>query len=166
MLQKISSRQFGVPRWVPRFFGMLVLACLSMVVRAETPREVSVPGSDFRAAQEALVEAIESEGLVVSQILPFRDMLSRTAQAGQISPFAEAVVVEFCSARIAWQMVREAPENIAFCPLTVALYTYPGDSAIHLAYRQPGGATPAHREADALLNRIVTRAASLARLRW
>jgi hypothetical protein len=59
-----------------------------------------VAGSDYRAAREALIESIESEGLVVGTVLPFGEMLVRTAPDGAGSPFAAAEIVQFAAA--AW----------------------------------------------------------------
>jgi hypothetical protein len=55
-------------------------------------------------------------------------------------------VLHFCSARIAWQLARENPLNIAQCPLSMAIYTLPGEPAtVHLAWRSPVGDSPGAR---------------------
>lgn len=161
-----SSHLFGAPSRALLFFAALALMLATCLVRADEVVVQTVNGSDFRAAHEALVEAIESEGLVVGAILPFRDMLARTGGESRPIPFAEAEVVQFCSSAIAWEMVTEAPAQLALCPLSIALYTRPGDPAVTYAYRRPGGQTSARREAERLLHRLVAKAAELARLRW
>ena len=161
-----SWHLFGAPIWAPRFFVALGLAFALTSAKADEIVVRAVAGSDFRAAHEALVEAIESEGLVVGALLPFRDMLSRTAGTSRQAPFAEAEIVQFCSSIVAWKMVEEAPEQLAFCPLSVALYEMPGEDGVRLSYRRTGSETPARRQAEALVQRIVDKAAGLARLRW
>lgn len=41
-------------------------------------------GADFASAREALVEAIEAEGLVVGAVLPINEMLARTAGTAEL----------------------------------------------------------------------------------
>lgn len=92
-------------------------------------------------------------------------MLARTSsEAGRETlPFGAAVIAQFCSAGLAWQMVSEAPEQLAWCPLSIALYILAGDPGrVRLAYRSPGRATPARIRADELLHRLVERSAELA----
>jgi uncharacterized protein (DUF302 family) len=128
-----------------------------------------VEAGDFRSTHEALVEAVEAEGLVVGAVIPFGRMLDQTAGAREAaaSPYVEAEIVQFCSAGIAWQMVTEDPAQIAFCPLSVAIYVTAAEpDRVTMVYRATGGATAARAKADALLFRLVERAAELARLRW
>ena len=89
LLRRMSpSPLSGVPSGMRRWLGYLsLLAGLSAgpagaaddVVRRE------VAGSDYRAAHEALIESVENEGLVVGSVLPFGEMLVRTAPAGRDS---------------------------------------------------------------------------------
>ena len=128
-----------------------------------------VVGSDFRSAHDALVEAIESEGLVVSAVIPFNDMLTRTADdlARASSPLVNAEIVQFCSSVLAWQLLEEEASQIALCPLSIAIYVRRTDpDKVTLAYRLPGNATPGRIRAEKLLTRVVRRSAELARLRW
>ena len=132
---------------------------------------VSIPvvGSDFASAREALIEAIEAEGLVVSAIIPFNDMLARTA--GDLektsSPFAQAAIIQFCSSILAWQLLEEEASQIALCPLSIAIYVRRAEPGqVTLTYRSPGNTTPGRVKAEKLLIRLVRRSAELARLRW
>lgn len=151
---------------------LLVVAMLSLIpgiFAAEDVARTVVVGSDFRSAHDALVEAIESEGLVVSAVIPFNDMLARTADdlARASSPLANAEIVQFCSSVLAWQLLEEEASQIALCPLSIAIYVRRTDpDKVTLAYRLPGNATPGRVRAEKLLNRVVHRSAELARLRW
>jgi len=159
---------FGAPCGVPRFFLVLLwLLCLSIPSIAGDAIVVRLAGTDFGAAHDGLVEAIESEGLVVGSVLPFRAMLARTAVGEGTIPYGEAEIVQFCSAVLAAELVREAPAQLTLCPLSIALYNLVDDpSAIRMAYRSPGHSTAGRLHAETLLQRIVQRAAELARLRW
>ena len=129
----------------------------------------SVPGGNFQAVRDALIESIEEEGLVVSAVIPFNDMLQRTAAASGpsaplTSPFLRAEIVQFCSSRIAWQLLTEDRAQIALCPLSVSLQQRrdaPGE--VRLAWRSVGRSSPGRVAADALVERLVRRAEALAR---
>jgi uncharacterized protein (DUF302 family) len=164
-----SLHLFGAPSGAPPFLWRLCLLAGLLAGPAAAADDVvlrAVAGSDYRAAREALIESIESEGLVVGTPLPFGEMLVRTAPDGAGSPFVAAEIVQFCSSGLAREMVGEAPEQLALCPLSVALYVLPGEAGkVFLAYRSPGAATPARVRAAELLQRVVDRAAGLAPLR-
>ena len=126
-----------------------------------------ISASDFRAAHDGLIEAIESEGLVVGSILPFREMLVRTAVGDGDVPYADAEIIQFCSGQLAAELVLESPAQLTLCPLSIAVYTLPQDrSIVWMAYRSPGAGTSGRQRAELLLQRVVQRAAELARLRW
>lgn len=152
-----------------RLLVMLFFGIVSATYAAEDVTKTVVVGSDFQSAREALVEAIEAEGLVVSAIIPFNDMLARTA--GDLekisSPFTEAAIVQFCSSVLAWQLLEEEASQIALCPLSVAVYVRRAEPGqVTLAYRSPGNTTAGRIKAEKLLIRLVNRSAELARLRW
>ena len=167
---------FQAPPGVPFFLRiarglLLALAVFFAPVVPAAPDvfTVNLAGSDFQSAREALVEAIEAEGLVVSAIIPFNDMLARTA--GDLektsSPFADAAIVQFCSSVLAWQLLEEEASQMALCPLSLVIYVRRAESGIvTLAYRLPGTITPGRIKAEKLLRRLVDRSAELARLRW
>ncbi len=166
--QMCSLRLLGAPCGAPHFFLVfLCLLCFSAICPAQDAVVVRLSKADFRAAHDGLIEAIESEGLVVGSVLPFRDMLARTAVGAETIPYGEAEIVQFCSGALAAELVREAPEQLTLCPMSIALYTLAGEpSEIRLAYRSPGSSTAGRQRAGSLLQRIVQRAAELARLTW
>lgn len=160
---------FGAPFFfrllvfVSAFFGGLANGYAEELI-VRTPLQ-----GDFAAAHEALVEAIEAEGLVVGTVLPFNQMLERTANAldKSASPFANAEVVQFCSSVLAWELVAEDPAQMALCPLSVALYVEAGEpTSVNMAYRSPGRESPGKAKADDLLRSLSQRVINLTRLRW
>lgn len=134
----------------------LLLSCLAPAL-ADEIRQLSIEPGRYADAREALVDAIEGEGLIPSPPSRFGDMLARTGQAlDQPAPiYADAEVLHFCSARIAWQLARENPLNIAQCPLAMAIFTLPGEPGrVRLAWRRAVGSSPGATAANALLERI------------
>lgn len=167
-----SSHLFRAPSGVSCFFSLLLIAFLLARIDCAHAADgiVSrvVDAGDFRSTHEALVEVVEAEGLVVGAVMPFGRMLDRTAGTleAAMNPYIEAEIVQFCSAGLAWQMVLEDPGQIAFCPLSVAIYvTVAEPGRVTMAYRSTGSATPARAKAEALLFRLFERAGELARLR-
>lgn len=160
-----SLHLFKAPFGVP--FFLLLIVC-GMAFADDAIVRQSVEGGDFRSVHEALVEVIEAEGMVVGAVLPFGQMLARTAEGlGASSPFREAEIVQFCSAGLARQMVLEDVGQITFCPLSIAIYTSAENPAeVVMAYRSTGRSTPARQKAGELLAYLVARAKVLARLRW
>jgi len=143
---------------------VLAVALLANLAPAQADdiRQIAIAPGRYADAREALVDAIEGEGLIPAPPSRFGDMLARTGPAlDQPAPiYAEAEVLHFCSARIAWQLARENPLNIAQCPLAMAIFTLPGEpSTVHLAWRRPVGDSPGNRAADQLLERIARHTA-------
>ncbi len=120
--------------------------------------------ADFAVARESVVEAIEGAGLVVTATIPFNQMLARTAaDLGKPgSPYANAEIIQFCSACLAWQLVEEDAGQLALCPLSIAVYSLAGESGARLSWRSPGRETPGRARADDLLRDLVARARRLA----
>jgi uncharacterized protein (DUF302 family) len=114
----------------------------------------------FEDVVENIKMAIIERGLLVSGTLHVSDMLNRTAQdLGFAEVFTKAESVEFCSALISHKMARAAPENIAICPFTIAVYVKHADpEQVHVAYRPPhlaGSAKEATDEIISLLEGII-----------
>ena len=166
--------RIGAPVVVLRRASVFLLGCALALLPACGPASAaddigssSVTGGSFQAVRDALIESIEEEGLVVSAVIPFNDMLQRTAAASAsnaASPFVRAEIVQFCSSRIAWQLLAEDRAQIALCPLSISIQqTRDAPAQVRLAWRLTGGSTPGRVAADALLERLVRRAEALAR---
>lgn len=145
-----------LPALLSALLAPLLLA-LGPPAGAEGLQHLQIQPARYDDAREALVDAIETEGLVPAPPSQFGDMLARTGAAlEQPEPvYGQAEVLHFCSARIAWQLALENPANIAQCPLSMAIYTLAGRSGtVHLAWRQAAGDSPGALAANALLERI------------
>lgn len=138
--------------------SLILAAAVAVPAQAVDALEKRIlPPADFATVHEVLVESIEAEGLVVAAVIPFNRMLQRTAttlgKSG--SPFAEAEIVQFCSSVLAWQMLEEDPAQIAFCPLSLAIYEKVGQPGrAMLVFRVPGPSTAGHRAAARLLYKL------------
>ena len=162
-----SSHLFRAPLGVPDFLLFAHLCICPPALAGEEVIQLRVDGGDFRSAREALVEVIEAEGLVVGQILPFGAMLERTGGGETGGIYSQAEIIQFCSASLARRMALEDPGQIVFCPLSIAVYEKAAEAQeVFIAYRAVGDGSPARGQADALLARLVARAAQLGKLRW
>lgn len=170
MPERLSSRlalaPFGAPFFLWFRVGLLLVASgwLATVHAGDISTRL-IRGSDLQTTREALIESIEAEGLVVSNIIAFNDMLARTGRdLGQRqSPFAAVEIVQFCSSVIAWQLIGESPAQVALCPLAITLqvrHAQPG--GVWLSWREPAPTTPGRRQASELLRRLAARTADLA----
>ncbi|WP_079436715.1 hypothetical protein [Zoogloea sp. LCSB751] len=148
---------------MPRFLPVIALLLTGIgASHADTIRHQAITPGHYADAREALVDAIETEGLVPAPSSRFGDMLARTGPAmEQTAPvYRDAEVLHFCSARIAWTLARENPLNVAQCPLSMAIYTLPAEAdTVHLAWREAHGDSPGSRAANALLERIAQQTA-------
>ncbi len=117
--------------------------------------------NDYATARIAVVDAIIDEGLRVASVSNFGEMLARTDADLHhgATPYQHAEVFAFCSIQVAAQLVREAPKNIAYCPLTIGIYQRDATKAeaIELVFRPPGGTSAGAQAGLALLNRIAAR---------
>ncbi|HJW25965.1 MAG TPA: DUF302 domain-containing protein [Rhodocyclaceae bacterium] len=108
-------------------------------------------GADYEEVRQALVEAIENEGLVPGAVSHFGDMLHRSDatlhHGGDI--YARAEIFSFCSIAVAAKLVQENPDRIVDCPLTIALYRLKGSQAVTLVFRP--------REESAAANDLMRR---------
>ncbi|MEZ5628885.1 MAG: DUF302 domain-containing protein [Rhodocyclaceae bacterium] len=147
------------PFALPALLGLTLV--LAPPTRADDIAHQRLNTTDYAIARIALNDAIIDEGLRVSSVSDFGQMLARTDADLHhgTTPYRQAEVFAFCSVLVASQLVREAPERIAYCPLTVGLYQLdtPDDERIHLVFRPPGGHSPGANAGRALLERIGRR---------
>jgi uncharacterized protein (DUF302 family) len=145
---------------------LFVLYFITLPAIADGPADSASAVKVFKSEEpfEDVVEnikmAIVERGLLVSATLHVSDMLNRTApDLGYSEVFAKAESVEFCSAVISHEMARAAPENIAICPFTIAVYVKHADQQqVYIAYRPPqlnGNAKQAKDQIIDLLEGII-----------
>ena len=116
------------------------------------------PQHDYASVRSAVLEAIESEGLVPSPPLDFAEMLARTAPAiGQPPPLQRGEILQFCSAKLAFALLAEDPAQLALCPLAFNLGQAAGQTQPFLSWRLPAPTTPGRQQLRALYQRLLAR---------
>lgn len=149
----------GVLR-APFFCWLFACSCLAWGDSGGI-RSFMLPVADYALAREALVDAIEAEGLVISHTSNFAAMLNRTAKdlGQETKVYREAESFHFCSSRAAWMLALESLHSAATCPMGVSIYQANGSpGSIYFAYRPWPGHTPAQVFGNDLLARIVGNA--------
>lgn len=141
--------------------SLILALSLSPIARADDIVHQRLNTKDYATARIAVTDAIIDEGLRVASVSNFGDMLARTDADLHhgATPYRHAEVFAFCSIQVAAQLVREVPERIAYCPLTVGLYQLDSDedARVHLVFRPPGGDSPGADAGRDLLARIGQR---------
>lgn len=121
----------------------------------------------FGDVKERLTFAIENRGLVVNYTARVGAMLERTGgDIGSSRPiYANAEVIEFCSAALSRATMEADPHNIAYCPYAIAVYVLAREpQRVYVTFRKlgKGSGTEASRKAldrvDRLLAEIVREA--------
>lgn len=121
---------------------------------------------EFTDVRERVVSALENRGLVINYTAKVGDMLDRTGRdlGRSRKIYANAEVLEFCSASLSRDTMEADPRNIVFCPYAIAVYTLPqAPDTVYLSYRVPsaqgsGQSIRALRAVEKLLADIVAEA--------
>lgn len=145
----------------------MLIVFMAGVARAATPgvKIHSVKGQ-YDEVKERVMFAIENRGIVLNYTARVGNMLERTGKdlGRQQQIYAQAEVLEFCSAALSRDTMEADPHNIVSCPYTIAIYTLPLEPGkVYLSYRRPtaAGMRPSARTLAAvekLLEDIVSEA--------
>jgi len=95
----------------------------------------------FADVKERVVMAIENRGLVLNYTARVSDMLDRTGKdiGSERRVYANAEVLEFCSAQLSRATMEADPRNIVYCPYAIAVYQLPKEpDRVYVSYRKPG----------------------------
>lgn len=123
-----------------RFLAAVLGAAFTLAVQADEWMVRHRIKGNFEDTRDAVVAAIESRGLVINYISHIGDMLERTGRdlGATKKIYANAEIIEFCSARLSRQMMEMDPHNIVLCPFAISVYALPGEAdAAWVAYRKP-----------------------------
>ena len=140
-------------------FGNAAYAASADVVVRSTKGE-------FKEVKERVLHAIEGRGLVLNYTARIGAMLERTGKdiGAARRVYADAELLEFCSAKVSRDTMEADPRNIVFCPYGIAVYALPKEPGkVYLAYRRQGAPGPERsvkslRAVDKLLADIVGEA--------
>ena len=146
-------------------FTLLLLTGQSYAVEPITPASapIVIYQSDeaYDDLKDALVSAIEGQGIKITSTLHIGGMLERTAADTGLTDkiYAKAESLEFCSIPLSYKMSQAHPANMATCPLTLSIYQKAGDeTSTYIAFRRPrmlGDAAAAEQALMAFLDDIV-----------
>lgn len=113
--------------------------------------------NDFASVKEDIIIAIQGQGLVIAHHSDVSTMLNRTATnlaqdmfsiANSLMPiniintqkpvqttYQHGMVIEFCSADLSAQTTAADPNNILFCPFSVAIFQLSNEpNQVHVSY--------------------------------
>ena len=159
----MSFVNFASLRWL--FIVGVFVTLPATAASGDDVHSLAVDDANVADVREAVIEAIESAGLVVSATIPFNRMLERTGKALEYRsiPYIDAETVKFCSARLAWQLVMEEPGQLALCPMSISIYATTAEpKLVRLAYRSLGEGTLGRQRGNQLLRELLERAVVLA----
>jgi len=145
-----------------RFIALLLCVSALPAQADETTHKLRIPDADYTIALESLEIAIGNQGLNIAARHEAASVLARTAKdlGHPADLFLNGQIIAFCSIRLGAMMAAEDPHNIVYCPMTVAVYQIPADpKAVYLAWHQLPGDTPAIREVNTLIKKIVDETA-------
>lgn len=143
-----------------RLLTVLLGLSIAISAAADDGAKVVTAKGKFADVRDDLVVAIEQRGFVVNFVAHVGDMLERTGRdLGKTNKIYEhAEVIEFCSATASRAMMEADPQNLVFCPYTIAIYTLPGKpGVVYLAHRQYPQ-TAALKPVDKLISGIIADA--------
>ena len=139
----------------PWIVVLAVAACAALYGTAQAASAdvvVRPTKGEFKEVKERVLHAIENRGLVLNYTARIGAMLERTGKdiAAARQVYAEAEMLEFCSAKVSRDTMEADPRNIVFCPYGIAVYALPKEPGkVYLAYRRQGG-SGAERSAKSL----------------
>lgn len=95
---------------------------------------------EFNYVRDAVKQAINDRGMVITAVSHISNMLQRTAKDIGASKkiYVKAEALLFCSASLSRNMMESDPHNAVFCPYNITIYELadkPG--TIYVAYRRP-----------------------------
>ena len=142
--------------------ALVIAACAGLYGTAQAASADVVVRStkgEFKEVKERVLHAIEGRGLVLNYTARIGAMLERTGKdigaARQV--YADAELLEFCSAKVSRDTMESDPRNIVFCPYGIAVYALPKEPGkVYLAYRRQGGSgAERSRKALAAVDRLL-----------
>ncbi len=116
--------------------------------------------SEFDDVKDSLVDAIESQGMVISYVSHAEVMLARTASTiGGKVVYSDAEVLLFCKANLAHRLVEANPHNLVLCPYAMSVYALAEEpSQVFVGIRAPQTKVPEYQAVHELLVGVIAEA--------
>jgi len=156
----------GYPLFVLVFFSLLSSTVLAEESTGEF-KPVKTGGawvysvaSEFDDVKDSLMDAIESEGMVISYVSHAEVMLARTASTlGARAIYSDAEVLLFCKANLAHRLVEANPHNLVLCPYAISVYVLAEEPArVYVGIRAPQANVDEYKAVHALLEGVIAEA--------
>jgi uncharacterized protein (DUF302 family) len=128
-------------RWIVTLVMAVALAFGSAANAASADAVIRSTKGEFKEVKERVLHAIENRGLVLNYTARIGAMLERTGKdiGAPRTIYADAELLEFCSAKVSRDTMEADPRNIVFCPYGIAIYSLPKEPGrVYLAYRRAG----------------------------
>ncbi len=113
----------------------------------------------FENVRQDLSDAILKRGLVIDYTAQIGAMLDRTAKDVGATKriYADAQALQFCPAALSRRVMEADPEDIAFCPYALVVYTLANDAkTTYVGYQLlPRGGSRPTRAAVRAVNRLL-----------
>lgn len=148
-------------RWISFFVAACVTVGLAFSAEARSRvHAVIVPVKDsFENVKQDVADAIAKRGLVVDYTAQIGAMLDRTAKDVGATKriFGDAQALQFCSSTLSRRVMEADPEDVAFCPYVVVVYTLANESGVtYVGYRPlPRGGSRQTRVAVRAVNKLM-----------
>ena len=144
----------------------LCLSVLSPTVSAQSLPQAKTSGAalvystegDYHNVKSDLVDAIESQGLVISYTAHAANMLERTAEAvGALArAYDNADTLLFCKADLTYELTIANPHNLVLCPYSISIYTLANKPhRVYLSIRRPDLQVAEYASIHSLLEAII-----------
>ncbi|CAB5496427.1 hypothetical protein [Bathymodiolus thermophilus thioautotrophic gill symbiont] len=139
-----------------RFFTLTLFILFSTPIQASSIFVEHTTDNDFASVEEDVVLAIIGQGLVIAHRSDVATMLNRTAKdltrqafnmmtsMMPVAPFRNQVVkttyrhgtvIEFCSVDLSTLTTAADPNNILFCPFSIAIFQLLNEpNRVHVSY--------------------------------
>lgn len=145
-------------RWMP-VLAVVAVAWSANALAAGADIVVHSTKGKYAEVKERVLHAIENRGLVLNYTARIGAMLERTGKdIGAARPvYADAELLEFCSARASRDAMEADPRNIVFCPYGIAVYSLPKEPGrVYVAYRAMAPSAPERsRKALAAVDKLL-----------
>ena len=147
-------------KFIRMVVATVLLAGFSQLVSAAGDHmSIFVKQAAFEEVREAVETALTGRGYVINNVSHIGEMLDRTGKdlGSKKQVYLKAEALEFCSATVSRTMMEADPDNIVFCPYSIAIYVLPAKPGeVRIAFRKTQlVGSPASKKALADVNKLL-----------
>ncbi len=120
----------------------------------------TIINADYKDVRNNIIDSIEERALNIAKIFHASDMLKNTKGSFSFirrDVFRNAEIIEFCSASISQELIRDNHLNILLCPFRIAIYNLEKDpSNVHVVYNIPKAIDKKSKKTIAKLSNLIS----------